>query len=79
MPDTFEQLIHQCDMAGEPFQCLTRKAGGAYQVSIRSKYSNGGHNAFTCANGATPTEAMRNIVAQRKIAHTQYEEEDPLS
>ena len=78
MNDTFESLIDQCAKAGEPFQCLVRKSDGTYQASVRSKYSKGSHNAFACGHGATPTEALRNTIAERK-AVAAVEEVDPLS
>lgn len=70
----FDTLIQQCASFGEPFQCLTAKSDGSFQVSLRSRYSKGAGNAFACDSGSTPTEALKNIMKQRKI-----DEEDPLA
>ncbi len=88
MSYNFEDLIAACAEAGEPLQNLCRKSDGTFQISLRSKYSNGHHNAFACGEGPTPTQAAIAIMIQRRIkipgmktqplAPAQIEE-DPLS
>ena len=78
MTDTFEALIGKIDKSGDSFHSLLRKADGIFQISVRSRYSKGAHDAFACDHGATPTQAAQNLLKQRSVIH-RYESEDPLS
>jgi hypothetical protein len=80
---TFDDLVIACMAAGEPFHIVGSKRGGGYQASLKSKYSKGSHDAFTCASGATATDALENVMRQRQIPFPNGtaidEEDDPLS
>jgi hypothetical protein len=78
MTRTFEELIDRSIQMGEPFSNLVRKNDGTYQVSCRSKYSTGMNNAFACANGLTPSDALKKLLDQRAGVQA-FEETDPLS
>lgn len=60
---SFDDMVEMCRNNGEPLQLIVKTRDG-YQVSLKSKYSG---NSYVVDIGATPTEALVNIMKQRRI------------
>jgi hypothetical protein len=59
---TFDEMVELCNAKGDIFRSLHPTPTG-YQVNILSRFAS---NSFACAQGLTPTEALENLLIQRR-------------